>query len=661
MGSPIASPTMPSTSGATLTPINMTRSSSTALIVSLEEALGKDAAISKDGQARPDLYNVDSGTHFLNQAQEQKTISQSLAEAHLLPLGIHLHSSDATLSTPLEILEVEELVTIDERAMTPEPSQIQKSSVNQTPAPITPKSDGSGSVPDATQEQSLKEKETKEPAEKEKEGDRDQEKEKALTNPKKPLFRQKTPTGTSGKNGKLRSNSPKPAKTSKLVTEEATEISLSFEEAERIAGMRILLAEDNVIAQKVLSKQLALFGLAISCANDGADALALFKAHPRGYYTMGFFDHHMPNCDGVQATQQIRALEKEHAAEVKGPVPRLPLVAVSADIQETARKACLNSGMERYVTKPLMQKDLVAMVRHYCVIGDAEASTLPYVPPPEGTEVSASLGTSSSMTVTSTVAAMVSAGHVSAPIGVSSALQPSMLHSVTSVPATQVGEPTLAQKPPAPKRDLELSPAALRGLALIRENTMQDESSKVGGGGNIKSTNLTLPTVSYVSSTAAAASSIVAPLPQVSRSLHHSNSLTGLNINQSSSSQLLSGPLGHAITKTNSSSSLSTTYHSGTISSPIMFPSMSTPTVTSVPVSNVAAATTAPTAMTMTMMAGNGSNPSSLPHVPGPITPVAAMAAGTATEAMAVASAAANTVSSTIHESQPSIYAAQGT
>src|SRR5690348_3556275 len=122
---------------------------------------------------------------------------------------------------------------------------------------------------------------------------------------------------------------------------------------------------DNKIAQMVLSKQLALFGLVISCANDGADALTLFKSHPRGYYTMGFFDHHMPNCkcfifnlklfsfisislpappwtnqninflthahktigDGVQATQQIRLLEREHAAEVKGPVPRLPIVA----------------------------------------------------------------------------------------------------------------------------------------------------------------------------------------------------------------------------------------------------------------------------------------------------------------------------------------------
>ncbi|KAG0365035.1 histidine kinase osmosensor [Mortierella sp. AD032] len=465
------------------------------------------------------------------------------------------------------------------------------------------------------------------------------------TPPKVLPMKQKLPVNSS-RASKLRSNSPKPTKTSKLVTEEATENSLSLEEANRITGMRILLAEDNKIAQMVLSKQLALFGLVISCANDGADALALFKSHPRGYYTMGFFDHHMPNCDGVQATQQIRLLEREHAAEVKGPVPRLPIVAVSADIQETARKACLNSGMERYVTKPLMQKDLVAMVRQYCVVGDAEASTHSYVSPPEGAGASKGLGVVSSSidsgALTSTVEAMVSAGHVSTPIGISSGPTGPMLLSPSPIGGGQQmlhGSPLQKQPTPAPKRDLELSPAAMRGLALIRETTLQDESSKVGGGGNIKSMNVALST------------SMVA-----SASTGHG-----------SQSQLRTSTSTFSLSKSISSNSLSGSYHAGAttgiggndiVSSPIIM-STSTPVVTSSP-------SPAPGPIVMSSSGSNHSC-SGLSALSSSFSshqllhhhhhPIAAMAAGAAAAAAAVVNTVSSAISEHIHP--PSIYAAQ--
>ncbi|KAF9577034.1 hypothetical protein BGW38_008029, partial [Lunasporangiospora selenospora] len=187
--------------------------------------------------------------------------------------------------------------------------------------------------------------------------------------------------------------------------------------------------------------------------------------------------------DGVQATQQIRVLEREHATAVKGPVPRLPVVAVSADIQETARRACLNSGMERYVTKPLMQKDLVEIVRRYCVEGDAEASTLAYDPPPEGSEdLSQDVG-GSVLGVPTTVEAMASGCLVSAPIGGGSAMSTPILLSMNQMPGPgatgtgATGNKSPAPKP-APKRDMGLSPAALRGLALINESNKMDESAK---------------------------------------------------------------------------------------------------------------------------------------------------------------------------------------
>ncbi|KAF9163568.1 histidine kinase osmosensor [Actinomortierella ambigua] len=286
-----------------------------------------------------------------------------------------------------------------------------------------------------------------------------------------------------------RSNSPKPVRQSMLVSDEKSDVSLCKDEAAKIAGLHVLLAEDNFVAQRVLSKQLSMFGLKVACANDGAEAIALFKSHPPGHFKLGFFDHHMPNCDGVQATQQIRALEKEYAAEMRGPVPRLPLVAVSADIQEVAMKACLNSGMERYVTKPLMQRDLVAMVRHYLVEGDLAASVQPYNPPSHDSiaNVIVSLQQSSSglasSAIPSTAEAMVSTGlamagdplHTGAPNSGNSSFMP----PPQAIPVSVMSSPP----PSAPKKEIELSEAALRGLALIRECSLNDESSKIGGGG----------------------------------------------------------------------------------------------------------------------------------------------------------------------------------
>ncbi|KAG0048540.1 histidine kinase osmosensor, partial [Gryganskiella cystojenkinii] len=642
LGSPISSPTTSITSSsATLSPTSMTRTTSASMLSSLEGALGKEKSFGLNSTAtsstesvptRPDLQNTDSGSHFLSPTLEETTVHQNLVEA------VETEKDGATV------------VIVDRDLSSPQPPAFQKT-LEPSPMEVTGSDRPVGPlellapIPLASPQPLSPQ-----------------------IAPLPPSQKSKSPSNSSGRNGRLRSYSPKPGKSSKLVTDEASEYSLSKEEAARIAGMRILLAEDNQIAQKVLSKQLAMFGLVISCANDGADALQLFKSHPRGYYTLGFFDHHMPNCDGVQATQQIRALEKEHAAEVKGPVPRLPVVAVSADIQETARRACLNSGMERYVTKPLMQKDLVEMVRHYCVIGDAEASTHSYVPPPEGTVVSkkgAGMDDSGSesIMVTSTVETMLSAGHVSAPIGSpSGSLAP-------------ISKPVVVPVPVAPKRDLELSPAALRGLAMIRGNTLQDESAKVGGGGSVKTTAAAALTASG-GATAAAMSLTLPSSPNsgvtngmqatgaTTTTIPSASMTSSLTAPLGLSSQLMSAPM--MLGKSSSSSSLSASYQSGGINGPnsLPGPGPGPMVLTSVPLTmpststSIKASVSAPNSMGPSSSGPNCAAAAAVSHgIPKPI--AAAMAAGAAT-VVAAASAAVNTVSSAIaeHIHPPSIYAA---
>ncbi|CDS08874.1 hypothetical protein LRAMOSA10235 [Lichtheimia ramosa] len=105
--------------------------------------------------------------------------------------------------------------------------------------------------------------------------------------------------------------------------------------------INILVAEDNPVAQKLLCKQLKRYGFNITCANNGAEAIAAWTKRPVGYFKMALFDHHMPKCDGVEATKTIRRHEKEQNSKI-----RLPIVALTADIQDSARAICVNAGMD---------------------------------------------------------------------------------------------------------------------------------------------------------------------------------------------------------------------------------------------------------------------------------------------------------------------------
>ncbi|RUS21247.1 hypothetical protein BC937DRAFT_93220 [Endogone sp. FLAS-F59071] len=133
----------------------------------------------------------------------------------------------------------------------------------------------------------------------------------------------------------------------------------------------ILVAEDNPVAQKIVIKQLSKLGFHVECTSNGFDCLELWKqvfkfglnrsyvcwlgtdwtCHHNyilweqrgvGYYCLAFIDHHMPKCDGVEATKLIRSLERSMA------VPEMPIIALTADIQASAKTVCMNAGMNEY-------------------------------------------------------------------------------------------------------------------------------------------------------------------------------------------------------------------------------------------------------------------------------------------------------------------------
>ncbi|KAI8970664.1 hypothetical protein BDB01DRAFT_855295 [Pilobolus umbonatus] len=133
------------------------------------------------------------------------------------------------------------------------------------------------------------------------------------------------------------------------------------DELEFYSKLNILIAEDNPVAQILLMKQLSRLGFHVESANNGLEAISAWRNREDRYFAMAFFDHHMPKCDGVAATKKIREIEANENRT------RFPIVALTADVQESAKLICLNAGMDGYMTKPLNQKVLAETLRRFCI------------------------------------------------------------------------------------------------------------------------------------------------------------------------------------------------------------------------------------------------------------------------------------------------------
>ncbi|KAI7858865.1 hypothetical protein BDC45DRAFT_497792 [Circinella umbellata] len=135
---------------------------------------------------------------------------------------------------------------------------------------------------------------------------------------------------------------------------------VSAEERAMYSTQTLLAAEDNPVAQKLLYKQLTRLGFKVICANNGEEAVEAWSRQPESYFKMAFFDHHMPKCDGVEATKRIRKIEESENRT------RLPIVTLTADIQDSAKEICMNAGFDEYLTKPINHEVLSKILRRYC-------------------------------------------------------------------------------------------------------------------------------------------------------------------------------------------------------------------------------------------------------------------------------------------------------
>ncbi|MFD0667593.1 CHASE domain-containing protein [Ramlibacter sp. MAHUQ-53] len=118
-----------------------------------------------------------------------------------------------------------------------------------------------------------------------------------------------------------------------------------------LAGLRLLVAEDNENNQMVARELLSRQGARVDIAVDGVEAVEKVRA---GGYDLVLMDWQMPRMDGLQATRAIRRIEG---------FADLPIVAMTANAMESDRRECLEAGMTDHVAKPFVLRELVAVLR----------------------------------------------------------------------------------------------------------------------------------------------------------------------------------------------------------------------------------------------------------------------------------------------------------
>jgi signal transduction histidine kinase/DNA-binding response OmpR family regulator len=120
--------------------------------------------------------------------------------------------------------------------------------------------------------------------------------------------------------------------------------------------LHVLLAEDNLVNQKVASRMLEKRGHTVTIVSDGVAAVKAFKAHR---FDIILMDVQMPEMDGLQATAQIRRMEQELGLPEN---PRIRIIALTAHAMASDRARCLAAGMDDFISKPIQAAELFKLL-----------------------------------------------------------------------------------------------------------------------------------------------------------------------------------------------------------------------------------------------------------------------------------------------------------
>ncbi|MCP5053095.1 MAG: response regulator [bacterium] len=153
----------------------------------------------------------------------------------------------------------------------------------------------------------------------------------------------------------IRGSPVKPAKDNKLITR--------FSLNDRRQKFNILVAEDNLVNQKLIHRILEKKDFLVELANNGKETVAKLLEKK---YDLVLMDIQMPEMDGIEATKLIRKHEKENGT------PAIPIIALTAHAMKGDRERFLDAGMNGYVSKPIKQVMLMEAIEKHIFSGKNE-------------------------------------------------------------------------------------------------------------------------------------------------------------------------------------------------------------------------------------------------------------------------------------------------
>ena len=124
-------------------------------------------------------------------------------------------------------------------------------------------------------------------------------------------------------------------------------------------NVKVLVIEDLQVAQKAAQVILSSLGCTVDVAADGKKAVALFKTHQ---YDLILMDLGLSEQDGIEVTREIRKLEKNNR--------HVPIVALTANYDESYAQCCLVAGMDGFLLKPLTKENGQQMIDKYVKSGN---------------------------------------------------------------------------------------------------------------------------------------------------------------------------------------------------------------------------------------------------------------------------------------------------
>ncbi len=126
---------------------------------------------------------------------------------------------------------------------------------------------------------------------------------------------------------------------------------------EQFTGKKMLLVDDNDWNLEIAQEIFQNLGFVIDVAQDGAEAVDRIESERPGTYDLVVMDIQMPVMDGCEATKRIRAQEKD-----RGVCAPVPIIAMTANVLETDRRAALDSGMNGFICKPMVPQDVLRVL-----------------------------------------------------------------------------------------------------------------------------------------------------------------------------------------------------------------------------------------------------------------------------------------------------------